>query len=94
MVAYNKHVRIQNGNKIATVLERLQTKLLELDDKVRKLDVNLEKILFLKNMKEDLEKRIRRYEIFSGKDPVLLSFFDGRMLAGYWELKKNLSVVF
>lgn len=65
MIAHSKNVMKRKENKITRQLEDLQTKLLDIDDKMSNLKINSEKLKLYKQMKEKLTKEMEDFENFN-----------------------------
>lgn len=62
MIAHSKNVMKRKESKIVRQLEDLQSKLMDLDDKMSDLKVTSEKLELYKQIKEQLTKEIKSFE--------------------------------
>lgn len=62
MIAHSKNVMKRKESKIVRQLEDLQSKLMDLDDRMSDLEITSEKLKLYKQMKEKLTKEIKSFE--------------------------------
>lgn len=75
MAAHAKNIRQQNEQEILNDLEDLHMKLIAVDRKINTVSMNLEKMNFLKEVKEIIMKKTGNYQNFIGKlKPILFEW--------------------